>query len=155
VIACNSSVCSRPAPAQFLLEACRRVPLWPFAQCPCDELPFLKIRIRGNGALSVKRRHYCRRHLERARYSGNSHTKEHQKTMLRILGTVALLTIGGELPAFAQAAIQEPGAYAFYHPNADVLSANRPSVRSFYPMSAFASSTHHPSVRTRLRHHRE
>jgi hypothetical protein len=75
--------------------------------------------------------------------------------MLRILGTVALLTIGGELPAFAQAAIQEPGAYAFYHPNADVLSANRPSVRSFYPMSAFASSTHHPSVRTRLRHHRE
>ena len=38
--------------------------------------------------------------------------------MLRILGAVALLTISGELPAFAQAAIQEPGAYAFYHPNA-------------------------------------
>jgi hypothetical protein len=46
--------------------------------------------------------------------------------MLRILGTIALLMIGGELPAFAQAAIQEPGAYAFYHPNADVLSADRP-----------------------------
>jgi hypothetical protein len=58
--------------------------------------------------------------------------------MLTILGTVALLTIGGEFPAFAQAAIQEPGAYAFYHPNADVLNAGRPSARSLYPMSAFA-----------------
>jgi hypothetical protein len=63
--------------------------------------------------------------------------------MLRILGTVALLTIGGELPAFAQAAIQEPGAYAFYHPNADVLGPGRPSVRSIYPMSAFASSAYY------------
>jgi len=74
--------------------------------------------------------------------------------MLRILGTVALLTIGGELPAFAQAAIQEPGAYAFYHPNADVLSPGRPSVRSFHPMSAFASSAYYPKIRT-LRRHRE
>jgi hypothetical protein len=53
--------------------------------------------------------------------------------MLRIIGAVALLTISGELPAFAQAAIQEPGAYAFYHTNADVLNAGRPSARSFYP----------------------
>jgi hypothetical protein len=35
--------------------------------------------------------------------------------MPRILATAALLTIGGELPVLAQAAIQEPGAYAFYH----------------------------------------
>jgi hypothetical protein len=54
--------------------------------------------------------------------------------MLRILGAVALLTISDVLPAFAQAAIQEPGAYAFYHPNADVLNVGRPSARSFYPM---------------------
>ncbi len=72
--------------------------------------------------------------------------------MLRILGAVALLTISGELPAFAQAAIQEPGAYAFYRPNADVLSPGRPSVRSFYPMSAFTSSAHYPRVRTLRRH---
>jgi hypothetical protein len=72
--------------------------------------------------------------------------------MLRVLGTVALLTIGGELPVFAQAAIQEPGAYAFYHPNADVLSPGRPSVRSFYPTSAFASSAYYPRVRTPRRH---
>ena len=48
----------------------------------------------------------------------------------------------------------EMGAYAFYHPNADVLNAGRPSVRSFYPMSAFASSAHYPRVR-KLRRHRE
>ena len=34
-------------------------------------------------------------------------------------------------PVFAQAAIQEPGAYAFYHPNADVLNAGRPAVRPY------------------------
>jgi hypothetical protein len=32
-------------------------------------------------------------------------------------------------PVFAQAAIQEPGAYAFYHPNADVLNSGRPYPR--------------------------
>jgi len=30
-------------------------------------------------------------------------------------------------PLFAQAAIQEPGAFAFYHPNADVLNGGRPT----------------------------
>jgi len=75
--------------------------------------------------------------------------------MLRILGAVALLTINGELPAFAQAAIQEPGAYAFYHPNADVLNAGRPAARSFYPMSAFANSAYDPSLRTPSRRHRK
>jgi len=74
-------------------------------------------------------------------------------TMLRILGAVALLTISGESPAFPQAAIQEPGAYAFYHPNADVLNAGRPSVQSFYPMSAFASSAYNPRLRTPSRRH--
>ncbi|MEH2563284.1 hypothetical protein V1289_002911 [Bradyrhizobium sp. AZCC 2289] len=76
-------------------------------------------------------------------------------TMLRILGAVALLSISGESPAFPQAAIQEPGAFAFYHPNADVLNAGRPSVRSFYPMSAFASSAHEPRLRTPSRRHRK
>ena len=34
----------------------------------------------------------------------------------------ALLLTAIATPVFAQAAIQEPGAYAFYHPNADVLA---------------------------------
>jgi hypothetical protein len=36
--------------------------------------------------------------------------------MLRIVGRAALLTISGELPVLAQAAIQEPGAYASITP---------------------------------------
>lgn len=74
-------------------------------------------------------------------------------TMRRIIGTVALLMVSGEFPALAQAAVQEPGAYAFYHPNADVLNAGRPSVRSIYPMNAFASSAFYPRLRTHSRHH--
>jgi hypothetical protein len=57
--------------------------------------------------------------------------------MLRTIGTVALLMVSGALPALAQAAVQEPGAYAFYHPNGDVLNAGQSSIRSIYPMSAF------------------
>jgi len=37
---------------------------------------------------------------------------------------------------FAQAAIQEPGAFAFYHPNADVLGG-RPAYRSFDQSNAY------------------
>jgi hypothetical protein len=40
-------------------------------------------------------------------------------------------------PVFAQAAIQEPGAFAFYHPNADVLNGGRPGYRSFDQSNAY------------------
>jgi hypothetical protein len=46
---------------------------------------------------------------------------------LAIVATVLLAVFGGGQPVFAQAAISEPGAYAFYHPDADVLNAGRPS----------------------------
>jgi hypothetical protein len=75
--------------------------------------------------------------------------------MLRIIGTVALLMVSGELPALAQAAVQEQSAYAFYQPNAGVLNAGPPSVRSIYPMSAFASSAFYPRLRTLSRHHEQ
>jgi hypothetical protein len=39
-------------------------------------------------------------------------------------------------PVLAQAAIQEPGAFAFYHPNADVLGG-RPAYRSFDQSNAY------------------
>ena len=39
-------------------------------------------------------------------------------------------------PVFAQAAIQEPGAYSVYHPNADVLGG-RPAYRSFDQSNAY------------------
>ena len=51
----------------------------------------------------------------------------------------AFLATAIATPVFAQAAIQEPGAYSFYHPNADVLNG-RPTYRSFDQPSAFSNS---------------
>jgi hypothetical protein len=42
-------------------------------------------------------------------------------TRLKTFGAAAILSIMTATPVFAQAAMQEPGAFAFYHPNADVL----------------------------------
>ena len=56
-----------------------------------------------------------------------------------ILGAVLLLTLGSGQPLYAQAAISEPGAYAFYHPGADVLNAGRRTFRPFEPTNAFAN----------------
>jgi hypothetical protein len=52
------------------------------------------------------------------------------------LATTLLAVFCGERAAFAQAAISEPGAYAFYRPDADVLNAGR----STFPDSADASA---------------
>ncbi len=49
----------------------------------------------------------------------------------------ALSMLAATTPVFAQAAIQEPGAFAFYHPNADVLNGGRPAAAG--AMGAFAS----------------
>ncbi|MBA7479570.1 hypothetical protein ES703_20931 [subsurface metagenome] len=44
-------------------------------------------------------------------------------TRITILGAAAVLSMMVATPAFAQAALQEPGAFAFYHPNTNVLNA--------------------------------
>jgi hypothetical protein len=70
-------------------------------------------------------------------------------TMTRTTATLtaALLMTAVATPVFAQAAIQEPGAYAFYHPNADVLagrSAYRPvDANAFYNGGVPAPRAHH------------
>ena len=38
-----------------------------------------------------------------------------------------MLSLMFATPVFAQAAIQEPGAFAFYYPNNDVLNGGRPT----------------------------
>jgi len=48
-------------------------------------------------------------------------------TSTKILIATALLSAMTVTPAFAQAAIQEPGAFAFYHPNLDVLNGGAPT----------------------------
>jgi len=59
--------------------------------------------------------------------------------MTKFFPTVAaaLLATAIATPVFAQAAIQEPGAYAFYHPNADV-TAGRSVVRPPDSANAYA-----------------
>jgi len=45
----------------------------------------------------------------------------------KIFGAAAVLSLTFATPVFAQAAIQEPGAFAFYYPNNDVLNGGRPT----------------------------
>jgi hypothetical protein len=45
----------------------------------------------------------------------------------KILAVPVALSALAASPAFPQAAIQEPGAYEFYHPNDDVLNAGAPT----------------------------
>jgi hypothetical protein len=77
---------------------------------------------------------------------------------LAIVATTLLAVFGGGQPVFAQAAMSEPGAYAFYHPDADVLNAGRPT----FSYSANASANeresringHARTPQTLPRHHR-
>ena len=48
-------------------------------------------------------------------------------TRFKIFNTAVLLSLMFATPVFAQAAIQEPGAFAFYCPNNDVLNGGRPT----------------------------
>ena len=52
-------------------------------------------------------------------------------TTLKTIAAAALLSALTATPVFAQAAIQEPGLFAFYHPNLDVLNggAQTPAAR--------------------------
>jgi hypothetical protein len=43
-------------------------------------------------------------------------------TSFKTFALAAMLSAAAATPVFAQAAIQEPGEFAFYHPNLDVLN---------------------------------
>src|SRR3977135_135482 len=45
----------------------------------------------------------------------------------KILAAAVCLSMTMAPPLLGQAAIQQPGAFAFYHPNADVLNGGRPT----------------------------
>jgi hypothetical protein len=55
-------------------------------------------------------------------------------TTLKLFSAALILSAAVATPVAAQQAIQEPGAYAFYHPNGDVLNAG-----STRPADAMAS----------------
>jgi hypothetical protein len=48
-------------------------------------------------------------------------------TRFKMLSAAAILSLISATPVFAQAAIQEPGLFAFYYPNNDVLNGGRPT----------------------------
>jgi hypothetical protein len=48
-------------------------------------------------------------------------------TRFKMFSAAAILSLMFATPAFAQAAIQEPGLFAFYYPNNDVLNGGRPT----------------------------
>ena len=48
-------------------------------------------------------------------------------TSIKTLAAAALLSAMTATPVFAQAAIQEPGAFSFYYPNLDVLNDGAPT----------------------------
>jgi hypothetical protein len=45
----------------------------------------------------------------------------------KLFSAAAILSLTFATPVFAQAAIQEPGMYAFYYPHNDVLNGGRPT----------------------------
>ena len=46
---------------------------------------------------------------------------------IKTIAAAGLLSVMMAAPAFAQDAIQEPGLFAFYHPNLDVLNGGAPT----------------------------
>jgi hypothetical protein len=78
-------------------------------------------------------------------------------TSLKVFGAAALLSAAFATPVFAQAAVQEPGAFAFYHPNADVLNAGRggppADAYAFVPERSNAAGLRLPVRPHRAHHH--
>jgi hypothetical protein len=55
-------------------------------------------------------------------------------TRFKLFSAALILSTGMATPVFAQAAISEPGAYAFYHPNGDVLHTGAVPAPDAYAM---------------------
>jgi hypothetical protein len=84
-------------------------------------------------------------------------------TRFKILSAAAILSLTFATPVFAQAAIQEPGMFAFYHPNYDVLNGGQPTPAArmdaiagrgpFSGSYAYATSDSTAPARVRLNRH--
>jgi len=65
--------------------------------------------------------------------------------------TAAVLSALTATPVFAQAAIQEPGLFAFYHPNLDVLNGGAPTPAARQLEQARLSQHHQHPLHHRVR----
>jgi hypothetical protein len=68
-------------------------------------------------------------------------------TSFKLIGAALVLSAIAAAPASAWEAVQEPGAFAFYHPNVDVLNGG--ASRSAYAMAPTTRSDVQMSVRSR------
>jgi hypothetical protein len=72
-----------------------------------------------------------------------------------LVGVIAVVSTAVATPAFAQAAIGEPGAYAFYHPNASLgIESTPPTAEAMGSVAAHNRSPHIGAHRwSRKTHH--
>src|SRR5579864_7038346 len=66
--------------------------------------------------------------------------QEEDMTSFKILAAALVLSAFAAAPASAWQALDEPGAYSFYHPNEDVLNVGPSPSRSTSPSNAMAST---------------
>jgi hypothetical protein len=66
--------------------------------------------------------------------------QEEDMTSFKILAAALLLSAFAAAPASAWQALDEPGSYSFYHPNADVLNVGPSPSRPTSPSNAMAST---------------
>jgi hypothetical protein len=69
---------------------------------------------------------------------------------LKVVAAIVLFSLAGSMPALSQAAIQEPGLAAFYHPNLDV-TAGRSYAGSYYSANAYFDGGQFTQVRPAMR----
>ena len=76
-------------------------------------------------------------------------------TRFKLVGAALVLAAFVAVPVSAQQAVQEPGAYAFYHPNGDVLNAGgpRPAPASGFTQPADSMAQMQMTVRPHRTHH--
>lgn len=80
-------------------------------------------------------------------------------TSLKTIAAAALLSTLAVSPVFAQAAISEPGAFSFYHPDPDVLHGGAPSWGARLPAEPYSASQAYAAMEGSVavhhaRHHR-
>jgi hypothetical protein len=67
-------------------------------------------------------------------------------TSLKTIAAAALLSALSASPVFAQAAISEPGAFSFYHPDRDPLNGGRLPWTQGQPVQAPSASDAYAAV---------
>jgi hypothetical protein len=75
-------------------------------------------------------------------------------TTLKTIAAAAAFAAFTATPVFAQAAIQEPGLFAFYHPNLDVLNGGAPTPAARLQAQGFTTQQAEAAYTNGLHHAR-